>query len=606
MLKSVSISNLALISQLRVDFHSGLNLLTGETGAGKSIVVDALGLLTGVRAWSDLIRTGEEAAVVEGVFEFTSETERLVRARLSEIGVVLNQEEYLTVRREVQANGRNRVFINHKNVTLTTLRSLQPLLIEIHGQGEQRSLFDPRAQLQLLDTFGECDRLRKKLEPLYQKRREILRSIQSSLDDVAQRNRLSELLRYQLEEIGRFETYPGEKGALLEERHLLLHSERVSQLSRSAFGELYEEDGSVLTLLKSTHRKLHDLAAIDKRLGETLNSIENAELLLKDAAEELRRFNDGLIFNPDRLNQIETRLVEFERMERKYGCQADELIELREQLEKRLDELVNWDKHNSALEEELASVRREYVSLAKKLSACRRKAAPAFVKKVSDNLKLLAMEQAAFQINLDTAADNDVGMNPAAIEQSVEGEFDPDTSKETYWSPVGADRVEFWLSANPGESLRPLSRVASGGELSRLMLILRTVSRSVEDNEAQTTLVFDEIDSGIGGRVAETVGQRLKTLAAGKQVFCVTHQAQIARFADHHFAVTKNVSEGRTETTVKELTADERVGELARMIGGSAEVEASQATARWLINSARDFQSPAEEVASGSEGKPSK
>jgi DNA repair protein RecN (Recombination protein N) len=231
---------------------------------------------------------------------------------------------------------------------------------------------------------------------------------------------------------------------------------------------------------------------------------------------------------------------------------------------------------------------------------------PPFEKKVSDNLKLLAMEQATFQINLDTAADNDVGMNSATIDPNVEGEFDPDTSKEAFWSPVGAERVEFWLAANPGESLRPLSRVASGGELSRLMLILRTISQSMGDDGSRTTLVFDEIDSGIGGRVAETVGQRLKSLAVDRQVFCVTHQAQIARFADHHFAVMKSVSDGRTVTTVKELTKNGRVGELARMIGGSPEVEASQATARWLINSARDFQPAAEEVISGSEEKKSK
>jgi DNA repair protein RecN (Recombination protein N) len=602
MLKSVNISNLAVISRLGIDFHSGLNLLTGETGAGKSILVDALGLLIGARASSDLVRTGEEAAVVEGVFDFDGETERLVRANLAEIGIAVDSEDYLTVRREVQVSGRNRVFINDKNVTLATLRSLQPFLIEIHGQGEQRSLFDPRAQLLLLDAFGACDALREEVRRLYLRRRDILRSIEASRRDVAERERLIELLRYQLEELGRFETYAGEKAELQQERHLLLHAEKVSELSGRAFGELYEEDDSVLTHLKSVRRRLQDLAAIDRRLAETLGSVENAELLLKDVAEELRHYSDGVVFNPGRLNQIETRLVEFERLERKYGCQADELIGMRQQLQKRLDELVNWGEHNAALQGEFAQASLEYAAQAKRLSACRGKFLPLLEEKVVANLKSLAMEQARFVIRMETAAEGvketaeDVKEPVSSASDQAGAEREDDLyPRETFWSPFGADRLEFWLSANPGESLRPLSRVASGGELSRLMLILRTVSNRLEEGDREATLVFDEIDTGIGGRVAEAVGQRLKSLATNRQVFCVTHQPQIARFADHHFSVSKDVSAGRTETTVKELTGDERVEELARMIGGSKDVETAKDTARWLINSARENGAPAKD-----------
>jgi DNA repair protein RecN (Recombination protein N) len=592
MLKSVSISNLAVISHLRVDFHFGLNLLTGETGAGKSIVVDALGLLIGSRAWSDLVRTGEDAAAVEGIFAFDDETERLIRANLAEIGVVLNSEDYLTVRREVQVNGRNRVYINDKNVTLGTLRSLQPFLIEIHGQGEQRSLFDPRAQLQLLDNFAECDSLREQVGRLYLRRRDVLRRIQASQRDVSERERLIDLLRYQIDELGRLETFQGEKGELEKERHLLLHAEKVAELSGRAFGELYEDDKSALTILKSVQKRVRDLVAIDGRLHETLSNIENAELLIKDVAEELRHYNNGVTFDPRRLDQIESRLSELERFERKYGCPADELIGMGQRLKVRLDEMINWSEHGAALREDLARVSGEYASLAKRLSDCRRKSLAPFEKKVIDNLGSLAMEQAQFKIVMDTASEEAGEPDAAALTLDADEGADFAAFKEGFWTPFGADRLEFWLSANPGENLRPLSRVASGGELSRLMLILRTVCHRVEDGKTEATLVFDEIDTGIGGRVAETVGQRLKTLAAGKQVFCVTHQPQIARFADHHFAVSKGVSGGRTETTIKELTFDERVGELARMIGGSEDVETAKVTAQWLISSAQAAPTP--------------
>lgn len=597
MLKSVNISNLAVISRLRIDFHPGLNLLTGETGAGKSILVDALGLLVGARASSDLVRTGEEAAVVEGVFDFDGETERQVRSSLAEIGINVDSEDYLTVRREVQVSGRNRVFINDKNVTLATLRSLQPFLIEIHGQGEQRSLFDPRAQLQLVDAFGECHPLREEVSQLYLRRRDILRSIRASRRDAAERERLIELLRYQLEELGRFETHRGEKDELQQERHLLLHAERVAELSGRAFGELYEEDDSVLTHLKSVHRRLQDLASIDRRLQESLGSVESAEVLLKDVAEELRRYSHAVVFEPTRLTWIEARLVEFERLERKYGCQADELMDMRRQLQRRLDELVNWGEHNAALQEEFARASREYAAQAKRLTACRRKALPVFEERVSANLKLVAMEQAQFVARMETAAESVEVSEAGAATGGEEGDGDYLFTKETFWSPFGADRVEFWLAANPGEGLRPLARVASGGELSRLMLILRTVCNRSDEGKAGATLIFDEIDTGIGGRVAEAVGQRLKSLAFGQQVFCVTHQPQIARFADQHFSVSKAVAEGRTETSVKELTFDERVEELARMIGGSKGAETARDTALWLIKSALETGAAAKDAA---------
>jgi DNA repair protein RecN (Recombination protein N) len=590
MLKSLNIVNLAVISQLKVDFHAGLNLLTGETGAGKSIIVDSFGLLLGARATSDLIRTGETTAIVEGVFEMGAETEEAVRLKLEAIGVAISDEDYLYVRREVQASGRNRVFINDTNVTLGTLRSLRPYLIEIHGQGEQRSLLDARAQLLLLDEFGGCSNVRAELREVYSRWRGLRSALDSLERDAAERERTIDLLRFQAEEIERLGVRVGEERELLAEKTLLIHAEKIAELGGGAYGELYENDNSVLSQLASARRRVQELSAIDQRLSGVSRSLEESEVVLKEAADELRRYTEGADFNNASLTEIEDRLAEIDRARRKYRCEADELVEVGRGLKERLEELTNWGERGERLREELAEVERAYVAVARRLSACRKDAAKGLEVKVTEELRLLAMEQARFDVRVSTAP-LEVNSNPAGAETDPLNEDEEFSSNPSFWSPYGADRVVFWLSANPGEDPRPLHRVASGGELSRLMLTLRTASLEASSGRGRTddaTLVFDEIDTGIGGGVSETVGRRLKALAAARQVFCVTHQPQIARFADHHFAVSKHFEEGRTKTFIRELDLDERVDELARMIGGASEAEAAREAARWLLAGAED------------------
>lgn len=598
MLKHLSIVNLAVIRRLKVDFHQGLNVLTGETGAGKSIIIDALTLLLGARSSYEMVRTGERAAVVEGVFAPRGLQEARVKESLEQIGIELADDEYLIVRREVQLGGRNRVFINDRNVTATTLRLLQPLLVEVHGQGEQKALLSPRSHLLLLDDYGGCGALRARVSAAYGKWRNVLDSLASPGRDEAERERELDLLRYQLAEIGRIAPLEGEEERLRSERRLLMQSERALELTASAYGGLYERDQSVLAGLASVGRNLRALESIDERAAALREAVEGAMQSLQEVADELRGYGAGDDFSPARLAQVEERLAEFERLRRKYGREVHELGEVRAGLEKRLEELSNWAERERELRGELEAAEQEYTAYARELTACRLAVAPRLEEQVMDDLRHVAMENARFHVRVRTAEERGSGAREVDSPEAEDGaEKDLPNGAPPYWSRVGADRAEFLLSANVGEEARPLSRVASGGELSRLMLTLRTVCRAqarAGDGEgAGATLIFDEVDTGIGGSVAEAVGRRLKSLAATQQVLCVTHQPQIARFAAHHYSVAKRVEGERTVTTLKELGWDERVDEVARMIGAGRRVESARETAEWLLRAAAEAAPPA-------------
>lgn len=583
MLRFLSIINFAVIPQLRIEFHSGLNLLTGETGAGKSIIVDALSLLLGARASSVVVRTGERAALVEGTFELNGGRGEAVRELLGAIGVRLEVNEDLTVRRELQSGGRSRVFVNDRNVTAATLKAMQPYLVEIHGQGEQQALVSPRAQLRVLDAFGGCVGLGHRVAETYARWRRLTESLRSFDKDETERARTLDLIRYQLAELERVNPRPEEEEALAGEKMLLTHAERAVELNAKAFAALYESDESILAKLAAVRRWLQDLLPIDGRVAPLLESIDAATVSLSDASDSLRQQGAGLSSSPERLAEIESRLAELERLKRKYNRSVKGLQEVREELSGRLHELEHWTEREHELQLELAAVEREYEAAAGELTACRRAIAPLLAERVTAGLGSVALDRARFIAQVETARPQ-----TGWVEES-EGD-EGDGAQAGYWTPRGADSVQFLLSANVGEEARPLNRVASGGELSRLMLVLRTV---LQQEEAKTkaqaeggTLVFDEIDVGIGGRAAEAVGRRLKALAATQQVLCVTHQPQIARFADHHYVVEKHVADGRTVTLVREAEAEARVGELARMIGGSEDVETARETARWMIGSA--------------------
>lgn len=595
MLKFLNISNFAVIRYLSVDFYPGLIVLTGETGAGKSIIVDALSLLLGSRASTDVVRTGERVALVEGIFELDESNEERVKNELRGVGVEITDEEFLTIRREVQIGGRSRIFINDWSVTLATLKKLQPFLVEIHGQGEQRSLLSPQAHLLLLDDFAGCAELRRQVAAKYEEWRKVFEELNKISRDKVERERLLEILRFQVAEIELLNPRSGEEEQLLAEKKILTSAERLNELNENAYHELYESEESVLTRLGSVRRSLQALAAIDSRFALLLKSLEEATLSLSDVADTLRSYAGRFEYSPTRLGEVEERLSEFERLKRKYGQGIGDLQEIKRNLMQRLDQLANWEEHQGSLLASLEIVRGEYKVLARKLSKCRRAAVADFERRVSEDLRHVALESARFTVVIETAdEEQDLKLNPQTENQtSFEHEDSTaNTSSPKYLTQTGADRVEFHLSANVGEQLRPLQRIASGGELSRLMLTLRTVcrgaSKAQEELATHTTLVFDEVDTGIGGRVAEAVGRRLKSLAASQQVLCVTHQPQIARFADRHYAIAKHVEEGRTVTQIKELSQEERVAEISRMLGVSQDVATARETSQWLLDTAHE------------------
>jgi DNA repair protein RecN (Recombination protein N) len=593
MLKFFNISNFAVIQGLAVEFHEGLNLLTGETGSGKSIIVDALGLLLGGRGSASQIRTGERMALVEGVFVLKGTAEQKVWQLLAEAEIERQAEGELLIRRELYANGRSRILIDEQSATAATVRALQPFLVEIHGQGEQRALLSTQSHLDLLDSYGGCLTLRQEVSAAYGGWRSAVKALQQLEHELAERNLAEDLLQYQLREIETVNPRVSEDEELATERRLLIHAERVLQLGSGAYAELYESDESILARLAYVRRRVEDLSEIDARVSPWLETLQGCAASLTEVSEGLRGYSEGIEFSPARLGEIEQRLSELERLKRKYGTGLQGILKVRDELLERLDKLSSLADSEQLLRENLRRAESLYAERARLLSACRTAAAPKLARRVMEDLDQVAMERAQFIVSMETAEmafretteegqrENDPGHARRASDNVEQGGF---------YTQYGADRVEFLLSANPGENPRPLAQTASGGELSRLMLTLRTVGSAKSKAEAQSlaTVIFDEIDVGIGGRVAEAVGRRLKALAAHRQVLCVTHQAQIARFADHHYLVTKSLQNERTITSIRDLSTEERVGELARMIGGAEEAATTREAARWLLDRARD------------------
>lgn len=580
MLKFISITNLAVISRLKFELHTGLNLLTGETGAGKSIIIDALGLLLGERGGSDLIRTGEKRAEVTGIFELGGAERREVAGLLEGVGIEFENEGELIIRRELNATGRTRIFVNDRSVSAATLRRLQPFLVEILGQGEQYTLTASNEHLKLLDQFARCESLRAKTAKAYAELMEHFESLRRLKAEESKREREIDFLKFQLNEIEKLGIRANEDVELNDELKLLVHAEKIHELCSESYSTLYERDESVLSELASVRKNLQELLTVDARAANWVESLESAMVMLSDVAEGLRSGTVAVEFSPEKIAELENRLAELDRLKRKYNADLAGLLQMKEEMARQLERYETSHEQEAELGRLIREARKEYVSLSQRLSKLRRKAAGALEKRVTDDLARLAMERARFTVSLRTAGVEE-------LDRYIQGGAERTSKGALGWTADGADAVEFYLTANLGESERPLSKVASGGELSRLMLTLHNICKTDAGGEDGTdsslSLVFDEIDAGIGGRTAEVVGQRLKGLAARQQVLCVTHQAQIARFADHHFVVSKHVEQGRTLTDIREVSGQERVGELARMISGTEQAETARETARWML-----------------------
>lgn len=582
MLKLLTVRNFAVIEAIVIEFKDGLNLLTGETGSGKSIIVDALGLLLGERSSLSQIRSGEKSAFVEGIFELEGDDADCVSAILDEAGIEGESSDEIVIRREVVATGKTRIFINDRTVSVSILRRLQPLLVEIHGQGEQKLLRSTRAQLELLDTYAGCQALRKQVGEAYALWKTAQTALQKLREESVERVRTLELVEYQLSEIDTISPKENEDEELSRERTVLANAERILESCASAYNELYESDNSVLASVAGISRRVRDLSALDQRLEAILASLDEGAVLLSEAAETLRKYVEGIDFSHDEFARVDNRLADIERIKRKFGTNLKGIFEIRETLAAKLERLADYSENERRLETELESTRKNYVDKASKLTAARKTSSRKLEREVVKELQHVALQNARLNIVIETAE-----LDVTRSTQMENADTRLSSDEDGYFSPYGADEISFLFSANPGEDLRPLSQVASGGELSRLMLTLLTASmKNGRQNSVSGTMIFDEIDAGIGGGVAEAVGRRLKSLAKSGQVLCVTHQPQIARFADAHYLVQKVVAGGRTLTSVDFLEQEERVREVARMIAGDQEAKTTIETARWMLETA--------------------
>jgi DNA repair protein RecN (Recombination protein N) len=536
MLLELMVENYAVVEQARIRFGEGLNILTGETGSGKSIVVDSLGLLLGARASAEMIRAGEAKARVSGVF--TIEPDEIAGV-LEEAGISLDSEEELIVEREITANGKSRAYVANRPVTTAFLRQLAPALGDIHGQNEQQSLFSPAAQRDLLDEYSGTQDLRRTVSEAYGAWREAEDKLADVHANQAEKLRLLDMSVFQRNEIDAVAPQSGEDVQLEAERKVLQNVTRLQESAGAAYEALYDAPQSVAAQLRHASKRLDELTRIDTSLADTSASLQQASVLIDDAAYSLRDYLGKLEGDPARLETVEARLAALDRLRRKYGGSLEAVIEFRTDVARKADEVENASEHEAALERKRALAKAEFDSLATKLSAARAESASRLSKAVEVELKGLAMGGTRFAIAVT-----------------------PGTP-----SRDGADEVRFLVAPNRGEELKPLERIASGGELSRIALALKTAA-TAEGDRHLNTLVFDEVDAGVGGAAAAAVGKRLKTLSRFNQVICVTHLAQIAGFADYHFSVAKREKRGRISMEVIALEKDDRAREIGRMLSG--------------------------------------
>jgi DNA repair protein RecN (Recombination protein N) len=536
MLKELRIKNLAIIDDLAVRFEKGLNVLTGETGTGKSIIVDALGLALGDRAQSDLVKSGEKEAIVQAYFETGSDES------LPDVGIDVSEE--ILLRRVISSSGKSRAYVNDTMVTQQTLSEVGKALVDIHSQHEHQSLLKPEKQRKLLDSYGKLENERESVEHLFREVRMLKTERETLREKVKERAHRLDLLRFQTNEIDAASIEPGEKEKLAEEKRILSNVSRLNENAEKAYSLLYESDGSCFESLSKIIGLVRDMYSIDSATEETLKLLETAMPLLEDAAISMRGLRDRYELDPDRLEMVTDRVEMIRKLERKYGEGAESILRYRENAEEEMKGLESTDEKLIFLEESLRVKEEELLKAAEALSEKRKKTALALEGMIVSTLKDLAFGNAAFKIGIEL----------------TRGEDGENTIRAS-----GMDKVEFLFSANPGEPPRPLSKIASGGELSRVMLALKSI---LADVDSVPVLIFDEVDAGIGGRTAESVGKKLDMLSGKHQLLCITHLPQIARYGAFHLRIEKKNKQDKVCVEVHELEGRERIDEIARMLSG--------------------------------------
>jgi DNA repair protein RecN (Recombination protein N) len=565
-LVELRLENYAVIDNVVIEFSSGLNLLTGETGAGKSILIDALGLLLGEKASSDVIRTGAERAVVAAVFESDGAEARSIEGILETNGLD-GENGSLILRREIAPGGKGRVFINNQPATVAVLKQIAPHLAVIHAQNESIVNFDAAARQELLDAYAGVEL--KDVSAAFAHWKQIRGRIADLEQDEQDHMRLLDLWNFQCREIEEARLRAGEDEQLEAEKRVLANAEKIYGAAINAFDLLYEGNASTSSSLRAAQKHLEELVRYEPKFQEALAALESARISVEDVGATLRDYAGGIQASPERLAEIEERLALLDRLKRKYGPTLNQVIAFGEDTGRKLSEMENKDQVLLELRGQLALAGDDYRKAARSVSRKRLEAGKKLEKLVEAEINDLAM-RASFRIAID------------------------ENEAEQGWTPSGINQVIYRISTNTGETMRPLEQIASGGELSRVMLALKA---SVEAGTnpagnplakkksaaAQRTLVFDEIDTGIGGRAAEAVGKKLKALSKGNQVLCVTHLPQIATFADHHYVIEKREAGGRAKTTVRQISGEERTEEVARMLSGAKLTETSRKHAEQMI-----------------------
>ncbi len=552
MLEHLSIRNFALIERADIEFDAGMTALTGETGAGKSILLDAIGLVLGDRADADSVKAGADKAEIAAQFDLSRQPQARAWLRDQE----LEDDDECLLRRVVQASGRSKAWINGSPVTLGQMRELGELLVDVHGQHEHQSLQKAAVQRQLLDSAGKLENALERVATAHRHWREAEQRLEQARDRSADKQQRIELLQLHLRELDELALQPGEAAELTEEHHRAAHAGQILEIGTEVVGRLYENERNLQAELARCLRSLDELRQLDPAVGEQHELLSSALIQVEEAASGLRSHLDGVDADPSRLEWLNRRLSQIQSLARKHRVEQDELPSLAERLHEEYDRLTLDESGIEALEQAAEAARDEYRNAAAELSAQRQQAAAELSRRIAEVMQTLGMEGGRFDIEVTPQQET------------------------AQWSASGFDRILFMVSANPGQPLKPLTRVASGGELSRISLAIQVI---LSEANRIPTLIFDEVDSGVGGGIAEIVGRLLRQIAGDRQIFCVTHLPQVAAQAHHHYRVSKRKQEQTTHTRLERLDSDQRVEEIARMLGGVDITEQTRAHAREMI-----------------------
>jgi DNA repair protein RecN (Recombination protein N) len=565
MLVELHIENLAIIDQLRIDFNEGLNVLTGETGAGKSIILNALNLILGDRVKDDIIRSHEEEGVVEALFDISAKP--MVRHWLEEKGIEV--EDTIVVKRVISRKDKSKIYINGNLATLQMASLIGEELLNIYGQHQHQVLRKVENHLEILDAFGDLLPLKTEFQEAYKGHRGLEKRLAGLRDEKDRGERERDLWAFQLKEIEAAKLVPGEEEELKQERHLLKNAQRLTQLAGSSERLLYSDGDSIVERLGKVEHDIEALAELDPSCSSLKGAVSSALLQLEEASGELKGYLAKIDMDPNRLEEIELRFDELQRLKRKYkAATVEEILAYKEQIERGVQGTADLEAEIAQLEKKKKEGEGKVRDLAERLSQGRQEAAQRLKEEIEGELGTLAMERTTFEARMTALA-------PGGDALEVEG---------VVVGPKGAEEVEFLISPNIGEEPRPLSKIASGGELSRIMLAIKKIlTKGAEDQ----TLVFDEVDAGIGGQTAEVVGHKLQDLARYHQILCVTHLPQIAAFGQTHYQVSKREAEGRTMTSVERLQDDMVVDEIARMLGGTGVTATTRTHAQEMLQKAR-------------------